>query len=130
MRARRKRLLDSKNLIQAVAIADGASTQLPGFLQMCGPLAQIDDEAFLALGFGAKFEHTLLPEQFHRKLGGDFVGDLRFSFLIKIVWTIFKNQGVTGLVEFDEFAVNAGRERRGTVFEIVDGATKQWLIGE
>jgi hypothetical protein len=96
---------------------------------MRGPVAKIPEESFLSLGFGTKFKDLLLPEKIEGKSRGDGKGELVGKRGAQILGETGKENGVTRFVVFDEMFAQSGFRERVAIFQVVDIAAEERVVG-
>src|SRR5580692_3585938 len=94
------------------------------------PVLEIPKQAELPLGFGTQLQDLLFPEQIDGKSGGDGVGKQVLWGVGEVLGNFGEEQGVAGLVEIDELLSLWGIGRKIVIFEEVDGALEQRILGE
>src|SRR5208282_2405996 len=94
------------------------------------PGAEIPDQAFLPVRFGAKLEDLLLPEQIHRQSACDDERELSRLSPGSVLRIILKNEGVAGFVEFDKLAAQRWIRGRVAVFEVIHVALGERILFE
>src|SRR6202007_2387830 len=85
-------------------------------------------QPLLTVSLVAQLKDLLLPKQIHGQSCRDDVGQILRALLGKIFGVILKNQRVSSLIEFDEFAVHSDVERPVAIIQVIDLALQQLII--
>src|SRR6202040_862491 len=96
---------------------------------MRGPAAKVAYQSLLAFGFGAKLQELLLPHQIHGQGRSHLKRKRRRGIGGQIFWVVPEDQGMASFVKFDQLGPGRLIENF-TVFQIVNLAFEQWILGE
>ena|SRR5580704_10978790 len=94
------------------------------------PVLEIPKQAELPLGFGTQLEDLLFPEEIDGKCGGDGVGKQVLWGVGEVLGNFGEEQGVAGFVEIDELLSFWRIGDKIVIFEEIDGALEQRILGE
>src|SRR5271165_3464706 len=97
---------------------------------MRGPFAKVREQPFLALLFGAEFQDLLFPQKIKRQGRGDGVRQPPERLGFNISWQAGEQQGVAGLVEFDQLALLWTIHRGLAIVKVIHQAVQKRLVFE
>src|ERR1700721_484837 len=97
---------------------------------MRSPVTKVREQSLLAGALGTQFENLLLPAQFHGQRASDEVGRRGARIAVEIFGIVAEDQGVAGLVEFEQFRPKGRGRRRLAGGKIFDAAFEEGIFGE